>query len=147
MALQQALGERGLTFERFSIADFEFSAEFSRAIESVRIAEQAALRAEQELARVGFEAQAQVIQAENDALARIESANAQAQEITIQAEAQAAADIIMAQAQAQVLRLQAQELTDANLLAMWIESWDGILPHVMTDGAGIILQIPNPNNS
>jgi len=83
------------------------------------------------------------VQAENDALARVERANAQAQEITIRAEAQAAADIVMAEAQAQVLRLQARELTDENLLAMWIQAWDGILPQVMTDGNGVILQIPN----
>ncbi|MCL2357079.1 MAG: SPFH domain-containing protein [Defluviitaleaceae bacterium] len=154
-ALQRELGERGLTFERFNIADFEFSREFSSAIEAVRIAEQSALRAEQDLERTRHEAQAQVIQAENEALARIERATAEARQTVIQAEAsaeqtliraqaQAEADILLAEAQAQVLRLQAQELTDENLLALWIQAWNGILPSVLLegDGGGVILNIP-----
>jgi len=106
-ALQTTLSARGFTFERFNIVDFSFSIEFSNAIEQVRIAEQNALRAEQDLARVEFEAEA---------------------------------DRAMARAQADVLRYQAQELTDTNLMAMWIERWNGILPQVMTgDGGGMLL--------
>jgi regulator of protease activity HflC (stomatin/prohibitin superfamily) len=111
--LQQVLGERGLTFERFNIADFAFSAEFSHAIEAVRIAEQNALRAEQDLVRVQFEAQAEIARAE---------------------------------AQAEVLRLQARELTETNLQAMWIESWNGVLPQVVSDGSGLLINIPTGNN-
>ena len=106
-ALQATLSARGFTFERFNIVDFSFSSEFSNAIEQVRIAEQNALRAEQDLARVEFEAEA---------------------------------DRAMARAQADVLRYQAQELTDTNLMAMWIERWNGILPQIMTgDGGGMLL--------
>ena len=57
-ALQTAFLERGFTLERFNIVDFQFSQEFSVAIEQVRIAEQNALRAEQDLARVHHEAEA-----------------------------------------------------------------------------------------
>jgi len=57
-ALQVAFIERGFTLERFNIVDFHFSEQFSNAIEQVRIAEQNALRAEQDLARVHHEAEA-----------------------------------------------------------------------------------------
>ena len=106
--LQEVLGDAGLTFVRFNIIDFSFSYEFGDAIEAVRIAEQNALQAEQDLARVEFEA---------------------AQEIT------------RAEAQAEVLRLQAQELTDTNLMAMWIEAWNGELPQVMSDGSGFMFNL------
>ncbi|MCL2837938.1 MAG: prohibitin family protein [Oscillospiraceae bacterium] len=109
-SLQSALGQRGLTFERFNIVDFSFSEEFSNAIEAVRVAEQNALRAEQDLERVRFEAEQEVARAE---------------------------------AQAEVLRLQAQELTDTNLQAMWIETWDGVLPQVMTDSSGLLINFGN----
>ncbi|MCL2408323.1 MAG: prohibitin family protein [Oscillospiraceae bacterium] len=105
--LQANLGARGFTFERFNIVDFAFSAEFSNAIEQVRIAEQNALRAYQDLERSRHEAEA---------------------------------ERVMARAQADVLRYQASELTDTNLMAMWIERWNGVLPTVMTgDGNGMLL--------
>jgi len=106
-ALQTAFTTRGFTLERFNIVDFHFSPEFSVAIEQVRIAEQNALRAEQDLARVEFEAEA---------------------------------DRERARAQADVLRLQAQELTDTNLAAMWLETWNGVLPVFMGgDTQGIMI--------
>ena len=58
-ALQVAFTNRGFTLERFNIVDFHFSQEFSNAIEQVRIAEQLALRSEQDLERVRFEAEAE----------------------------------------------------------------------------------------
>jgi len=106
-ALQVAFAERGFTLDRFNIVDFYFSAEFSNAIEQVRIAEQNALRAEQDLQRVMHEAEA---------------------------------DRERARAQADVLRYQAQELTETNLMAMWIERWNGILPIFMSgDSNGIMI--------
>jgi len=106
-ALQANLSARGFTFERFNIVDFAFSLEFSNAIEQVRIAEQNALRAYQDLERSRHEAEA---------------------------------ERVMARAQADVLRYQAAELTDTNLMAMWIERWNGVLPTVMTgDGNGMLL--------
>ena len=106
-ALQANLSARGFTFERFNIVDFSFSLEFSNAIEQVRIAEQNALRAYQDLERSRHEAEA---------------------------------ERVMARAQADVLRYQAAELTDTNLMAMWIERWNGVLPTVMTgEGNGMLL--------
>jgi len=132
MALQSLLGERGFVFERFNIEDFQFSYEFSRAIEAVRIAEQEALRAEQDLARVAFEAQAILTRAEYEARAEL-----------ARAEAQAEIDILLAQAQAEMLRLQAGELTDENILALWIAQWDGRLPQFVGDGSDFMFQLPS----
>jgi len=112
-ALQENLSIRGFTFERFNIVDFAFSAEFSNAIEQVRIAEQNALRAYQDLERARHEAEA---------------------------------ERVMARAQADVLRYQAAELTDTNLMAMWIERWNGILPTVMTgEGGGMFFNFDLDN--
>ena len=77
-ALGEALSGRGFTFERFNIVDFSFSPEFSNAIEQVRIAEQNALRAEQDLRRVEFEAEQEIARAE----AQAEVLRLQAQELT-----------------------------------------------------------------
>jgi len=108
-SLQIAFTARGFTLERFNIVDFDFSDEFSLAIEAVRIAEQNALRAEQDLARVEFEAEA---------------------------------DRERARAQADVLRMQAEELTDTNLAAMWLETWNGVLPVFMAgDSQGVMLNL------
>jgi len=105
-ALQIAFTERGFTLERFNIVDFHFSSEFSNAIEQVRIAEQNALRAYQDLERSRHEAEA---------------------------------ERVMARAQADVLRYQAAELTDTNLMAMWIERWNGVMPIFMAgDSTGMM---------
>ena len=112
--LQVAFTGRGFTLERFNIVDFQFSTEFATAIESVRIAEQNALRAEQDLERVKFEAEAR---REN------------------------------ARAQADVLQLQARELTDTNLMAMWIEKWNGVTPVVVSgDSQGFIISLDDIQN-
>jgi regulator of protease activity HflC (stomatin/prohibitin superfamily) len=112
--LQFAFTGRGFTLERFNIVDFQFSREFATAIESVRIAEQNALRAEQDLERVKFEAEAR---REN------------------------------ARAQADVLHLQARELTDTNLMAMWIEKWNGVVPLVVAgDDQGFMINLDDIQN-
>jgi regulator of protease activity HflC (stomatin/prohibitin superfamily) len=129
--LQYILGERGLKFERFNIADFQFSPEFTRAIERVRIAEQGALEAEQELERIRHEAQAQVVTATQAALARNQRTDAEAYEIRT-----------LADAEAYKLDLLARTLTEDNLLALWIEQWDGVLPQFVGDGQGFMFQLP-----
>jgi len=76
--LQAAYTARGFMLERFNIVDFQFSAEFATAIEAVRIAEQNALRAEQDLSRVKFEADAE----RERARAQADVLRLQAQELT-----------------------------------------------------------------
>ena len=68
----------GLRVEIFNIINFDFSEEFNRAIESKQTAQQNALRAEQELAKVRVDAQQKVEEAKADALAIREKADAEA---------------------------------------------------------------------
>jgi regulator of protease activity HflC (stomatin/prohibitin superfamily) len=120
--LLQRLAPRGILVEEVSITEFNFSEEFSRAIESKQVAEQDALRAERELRRAQIEAQQQVARAE----------------------AEAEAKLAVAKAEAESLRLQ-REVISAELLQLrFIERWDGILPRFMSGDSGMVpfLNIP-----
>lgn len=124
--IQQVLSERltprGVIVETVSITDFNFSAEFARAIEAKQVAEQDALRATRELERAQIEAQQQVARAEAEAKARLE----------------------VARAEAEALRLQ-REVISAELLQLrFIERWDGVMPRFMGGDGGVLpmLNIP-----
>ena len=66
--LESRLSARGILVESVAITDFNFSEEFTRAIEAKQVAEQDALRAQNELRRAQIEAQQQVARAEAEAL-------------------------------------------------------------------------------
>ncbi|NLZ45072.1 MAG: prohibitin family protein [Clostridiales bacterium] len=65
--MEQAISEKinpyGLNIEVFNIINFDFSEEFNRAIEAKQTAQQEALKAEQDLARIKIEAQQTIEQA------------------------------------------------------------------------------------
>lgn len=65
--LQQKIQPYGLNIEVFNIITFEFSDEFNAAIEAKQTAQQNALKAEQDLARIKVEAQQQVEEAKAEA--------------------------------------------------------------------------------
>lgn len=67
--LKVRLAEYNIIVETVSITDFQFSAEFSQAIESKVQAEQLALKAENDLARILIEAQQKVAMAQAEATA------------------------------------------------------------------------------
>ncbi len=110
--LEARLSVRGILVESVAITDFNFSEEFTRAIEAKQVAEQDALRAQNELRRAQIEAQQQVARAEAEAKARLE----------------------VARAEAEALRLQREVISPALLQLRFIERWDGILPRVMAGG-------------
>src|SRR6266511_667419 len=116
------LAPRGITVQDLSITEFNFSAEFSKAIEAKQVAEQDALRAERELRRVQIEAQQQVAQAN----------------------AQAEARLTVAKSEAEALRLQLEVISPALLQLRFIEKWDGVLPRFSTGGSGLIPLINVP---
>jgi len=92
--------------EAVNITSFEFSAEFNQAIEQKVIAEQAVLRAENELRRIMVEA---------------EQAEAKAR-------GEAAAILAKAQAEAEALELK-KPLAQMELIWLTaVERWDGVLP-------------------
>lgn len=66
-ALTEKISAYGLTVEIFNIVNFDFSAEFNAAVEAKQTAQQNALKAEQDLARIEIEAKQQVTQAEAEA--------------------------------------------------------------------------------
>lgn len=100
--------ELGTGFESFKVVNFEFSAEFTKAIELKATAVQNAEAAKNKLVQVQYEAQQQV-----------EKAKAEAETIRIQAQA------INSQGGADYVALQA------------IQKWNGVLPVQMIPGSTV----------
>lgn len=114
--LVERLTQSGIVVEALSITEFNFSEEFSRAIEAKQVAEQDALRAERELQRAQIEARQQVAQAEAAAEARL----------------------ARAQAEAEALRLQREVISPELLQLRYIEKWDGVLPQFTSGEQGLV---------
>ena len=116
------LNEFNLSTEVISITDFEFSPLFAQAIEAKVEAEQKALKAENDLARIQVEAQ----QAEAEAIG---SANA---------------NIARAEGEAEAIRVINQALAENPNYLEWLktQAWDGRLPLVVGDGGTPFIQIP-----
>jgi prohibitin 2 len=66
-ALSDKISHYGITIEIFNIVNFDFSAEFNAAVEAKQTAQQNALKAEQDLARIEVEAKQKITQAEAEA--------------------------------------------------------------------------------
>jgi len=107
--LRTRLALHGILLDTVSITDFDFSDEFTKAIEAKVTATQLALKAERDLLRVKLEAQQQIERAKAEA----ESLRLQKQQVTAE--------------------LVALRRIEAQLRA--IEKWDGRLPQVVT-GSG-----------
>lgn len=67
--LQAKVTDYGISIENFNIVNFDFSEEFNKAIEAKQTAQQMALKAQQDLARIKVEAEQKVAQAEAEAKA------------------------------------------------------------------------------
>jgi regulator of protease activity HflC (stomatin/prohibitin superfamily) len=111
--LRERLASRGVFVESLAITNFQFSSEFSKAIESKQVAQQDALRSERILEKVRIEADQAKAQAEGIANATLTNAIAEAEAIRIQGKA--------LQENAGVIQLRA------------IEKWDGRLPNFMAN--------------
>ncbi len=104
----------------FSIIDFNFSREFNNAIESKQVAEQAALRAKNDLQRIKTEAEQVRAKAEGEAQAKLE----------------------IARAEAESQRLQRETLTENLIQLRAIEKWNGVLPTMMTgEGSSAFIDV------
>lgn len=106
--LQERLDKYEISVERVNVDNIKFSDQYTQSIEDKVTAEQRALKAEQDLVRVEFEAQQ-----------RIEQSKAEAEAIRIQAEA------ITQQGGKDYVQLQA------------IEKWNGQLPNQFVPGSAI----------
>ncbi len=96
----------GVIVDAVNITNFDFSAEFNRAIEEKMTAEQRALQAEKELERFKFEAQQ-----------KVETARGLAE-----------AKLLEAKAEAEALELKKQYATMELIGLTAVEKWDGKLP-------------------
>ena len=65
--LSQKINPYGITVEIFNIVNFDFSEEFNAAVEAKQTAQQNALKAEQDLARIEVEAKQKITQAQAEA--------------------------------------------------------------------------------
>jgi prohibitin 2 len=112
-----------------SLTDFAFSPSFSAAIDAKVTAEQQALVSKNELERIRYEAQQQIIQAEAAKNATMR-----------RAEGDAFAQIIEANATAKAIEIITAQMTDEYANYLWLQTWDGRLPAVMTrDEQGLII--------
>ena len=112
-----------------SLTDFAFSPSFSAAIDAKVTAEQQALVSKNDLERIRFEAQQQIIQAEAAKNATIR-----------RAEGEALAQIIDANATAKSIKIITSQMTQEYANYLWLQTWDGRLPAVMTkDEQGLII--------
>ena len=131
--LDEVLTERLALFNinvvSVSLTDFQFSASFSAAIDAKVTAEQQALVSKNELEKIRYEAQQQIIQAEAAKNATMR-----------RAEGEAFARIIEANATAKAIEIITQQMTDEYANYLWLQQWDGRLPAVMTkDEQGLII--------
>ncbi len=114
-----------------SLTDFQFSPGFAAAIEAKVTAEQQALVAKNELEKIRYEAQQQIIQAEAAKNATIR-----------RAEGDAFAQIISANATAQSIQIITSQMTDEYAQYLWLIQWDGKLPLVFSkDENGLIIDL------
>lgn len=120
-----------------SLTDFQFSPGFSDAIEAKVTAEQQALVAKNELEKIRYEAQQQIIQAEAAKNATIR-----------RAEGDAFAQIISANATAESIQIITSQMTEEYAQYLWLIQWDGKLPLVFTkDENGLIIDLTEFMNS
>ena len=111
--LRNKMAPFNITVNGVSLVNFAFNAAYQQAIEAKVTATQAALKAEQDLARIKIEASSRVAQAKGEAEA-----------IAIQAQA------IQSNGGANYVQLQ------------WIEKWDGKLPDTVVNGnSGMMLNM------
>ncbi|MCJ7731179.1 prohibitin family protein [Candidatus Bathyarchaeota archaeon] len=114
-----------------SLTDFKFSSSFSAAIDAKVTAEQQALVSKNDLERIRYEAQQQIIQAEAAKNATIR-----------RAEGDALAQILTANATAQSIQIITSQMTEEYAQYLWLIQWDGKLPAVFTkDDNGLIIDV------
>jgi regulator of protease activity HflC (stomatin/prohibitin superfamily) len=129
--LEKRLREFNIQVVSVSLTDFQFSRSFNDAIEAKVTAEQQALQAKNKLEQIRYEAQQKIIQAEAEKNATIR-----------RAEGDAEAQLLEANAKAQVIQLITSQMTPEYAQYLWLQTWDGKLPAVLSgEGQGIILDI------
>ena len=114
-----------------SITNFEFSADFTKAIEQKMVAEQNKLQMQFELEKRQIEVQKQIAEA-----------NASATSQVLVAEGDAKSRIIRATAEAQAMQMVTAQVNDPYTRYYYITKWDGTMP-LVTGNSNMIMQLPD----
>jgi regulator of protease activity HflC (stomatin/prohibitin superfamily) len=135
--LEERLAVFNIEVVSVSLTDFQFSPSFAAAIDAKVTAEQEALVSKNELEKIKYEAQQQIIQAEAAKNATIRIAEGEAQ-----------AQIISANATAKSIEIITSQMTKEYAEYLWLVQWDGKLPAVYTkDESGLIIDVSEFLNS
>ncbi len=131
--LSQRLREYNIIVVDVAITNYRFNQQFLDATNNKVIALQEAEKAKNELERIRYEAQQQIIQAEAKANATITTASAEAQ-----------ARIIEAESQAEAIRVIQEQLAQnpEYLQYITIITWDGKLPYFLGSDVVPFIQLP-----
>ena len=158
--VEDAIGEQyHIDVTNVSLTNIDFSDAFEQSVEQSMIAQQEEEKAKAEAEKAKAQAEGELEVAKLQAQAEVAKAEAQAQAIIVKAEAEAQALNIQTLEVAKMLGLTVidaetgEEIikpgiqpTEAQLIKEYIEyikyleTWDGKLPEVLTDGNGIIIQ-------
>jgi prohibitin 2 len=125
--IRARLAAYSIIVDAISITEFEFSADFVRAVEAKVAAQQRALQAQNELQRIEIEAQQAEARAVGEQQANIARAEGVRQ-----------ANVLQAQGEAQAITTIDEQLRQSPSYLEWLKSqkWDGQLPLVVGGGAG-----------
>jgi prohibitin 2 len=125
--IRARLAAYNIIVDAISITEFEFSADFVRAVEAKVAAQQRALQAQNELRRIEIEAQQAEARAVGEQQANIARAEGVRQ-----------ANVLQAQGEAQAITTIDEQLRQSPSYLEWLKSqrWDGQLPLVVGGGAG-----------
>jgi prohibitin 2 len=134
--ITQRLASYNILVETISITAFEFSDQFTRAVEAKVEAEQRALQAQNELRRIQIEAQQAEAKAIGDQKANVARADGIRQ-----------ANVLEAEGEAEAIRIIDQQLRNNPNYLEWLKTqqWDGVLPLVTggEGGATPFIEIPS----
>jgi regulator of protease activity HflC (stomatin/prohibitin superfamily) len=143
--IRARLAAYNIVVDAISITEFQFSADFVRAVEAKVAAQQRALQAQNELQRIEIEAQQAEARAVGEQQANIARAEGVRQ-----------ANVLQAQGEAQAITTIDEQLSQSPSYLEWLKSqkWDGQLPLVVggsgtgTDGQSVtpFIEIPTSRN-
>ena len=143
--IRTRLAPYNMVVDAISITEFEFSADFVRAVEAKVAAQQRALQAQNELRRIEIEAQQAEARAVGEQQANIARAEGVRQ-----------ANVLQAQGEAQAITTIDEQLRQSPSYLEWLKSqkWDGQLPLVVGgagsggSGSGVtpFIEIPTSRN-
>jgi regulator of protease activity HflC (stomatin/prohibitin superfamily) len=138
------LGKYGILIKEASITNIDFSEKYNAAIEQKQVQEQKALE-EANITNTKRQLAIQIeVEAEGRKNAAIRAAEGRAQSLILDAEADAKAIKLRADAQAQANLKIRESLNPEILRQMWLDKWNGTLPHFLTAGGDADLSLILP---